>query len=112
MAQHRPRHSATNRPSGNSRRRNGARAAIRRLDAFVAAVYLPHVRLRKRSWRVDERIARQRLSGAGLPAGGGPERQLLSDSGQRKKGHEINGADRQKTEKKTFPVCLSDVDER
>lgn len=64
MAQHRPRHSATNRPSGNSRRRNGARAAIRRLDAFVAAVYLPHVRLRKRSWRVDERIARQRLSPA------------------------------------------------
>lgn len=32
------------------------------LDAFVSAVYLPHVRLRKRSWRVDERIARQHLS--------------------------------------------------
>ena len=64
MAQHRPQHSATSRPSGNSRRRDGARAAILRLDAFVAAVYLPHVRLRKRSWRVDERIARQRLSPA------------------------------------------------
>lgn len=27
------------------------------LDAFVSTVYLPHIRLRKRSWRVDERIA-------------------------------------------------------
>lgn len=34
------------------------------LDAFVAEVYLPHVRLRKRSWKVDERIARQHLSPA------------------------------------------------
>lgn len=32
------------------------------LDAFVSNVYLPRVRLRKRSWRVDERIARQHLS--------------------------------------------------
>ena len=32
------------------------------LDAFVSNVYLPHVRLRKRSWRVDERIAWQHLS--------------------------------------------------
>lgn len=31
------------------------------LDAFVSNVYLPHVRLRKRSWRVDERIARQHI---------------------------------------------------
>ena len=31
-------------------------------DAFVSTVYLPHVKLRKRSWRVDERIARQHLS--------------------------------------------------
>lgn len=34
------------------------------LDAFVSNVYLPHVKLRKRSWRVDERIARQYLSPA------------------------------------------------
>lgn len=34
------------------------------LDAFVSNVYLPHVKLRKRSWRVDERIARQHLSPA------------------------------------------------
>lgn len=34
------------------------------LDAFVAKVYLPHIQLRKRSWRVDERIARQHLSPA------------------------------------------------
>ena len=32
------------------------------LDAFISDVYLPHIRLRKRSWRVDERIARQHLS--------------------------------------------------
>ena len=32
------------------------------LDAFVSNVYLPHVKLRKRSWRVDERITRQHLS--------------------------------------------------
>ncbi len=34
------------------------------LDAFVENVYLPHIQLRKRSWRVDERIARQHLSSA------------------------------------------------
>ena len=34
------------------------------LDAFVANVYLPHIKLRKRSWYVDERIARQHLSPA------------------------------------------------
>ena len=33
-------------------------------DAFVSSIYLPHVKLRKRSWRVDERIARQHLSPA------------------------------------------------
>ena len=27
------------------------------LDAFVSNMYLPHVKFRKRSWRVDERIA-------------------------------------------------------
>ena len=32
------------------------------LDGFVSSVYLSHIRLRKRSWRVDERIARQHLS--------------------------------------------------
>ena len=31
-------------------------------DAFITSIYLPHVKLRKRSWRVDERIARQHLS--------------------------------------------------
>ena len=34
------------------------------LDAFVSNIYLPHIKLRKRSWRVDERIARQHLSPA------------------------------------------------
>lgn len=42
------------------------------LDAFISDVYLPHIRLRKRSWQVDERIARQHLS----PAFG--EKQLAS----------------------------------
>lgn len=32
------------------------------LDAFVSDIYLPHAKLRKRSWDVDERIARQHLS--------------------------------------------------
>ena len=32
------------------------------LDTFVSNIYLPHTKLRKRSWRVDERIARQHLS--------------------------------------------------
>jgi len=32
------------------------------LETFVSAVYLPHICQYKRSWRVDERIARQHLS--------------------------------------------------
>lgn len=34
------------------------------LDSFVSTVYLPHIKLRKRSWDVDERIVRQHLSQA------------------------------------------------
>ncbi len=34
------------------------------LDRFVDEVYLPHIRLYKRSWHVDERIARRYLSPA------------------------------------------------
>lgn len=34
------------------------------LDSFVSVVYLPHIKQRKRSWQVDERIARQHLSPA------------------------------------------------
>ena len=37
---------------------------VLRLDAFVSAVYLPHIRHRKRSPQVDERIARQHISPA------------------------------------------------
>lgn len=33
-------------------------------DSFVSFAYLPHIKLRKRSWSVDERIARQHLSPA------------------------------------------------
>lgn len=53
MTKHRAQHSSAVRPSD-----------ILKFDAFVAAIYLPHVKLRKRSWQVDERIARQRLSPA------------------------------------------------
>ncbi len=46
--------------------RSGRRRKLRpedvSLDAFVSRAYLPHIRSRKRSWRVDERIARQHLS--------------------------------------------------
>lgn len=31
-------------------------------DAFVSTIYLPQIKFRKRSWKVDERIARQHLS--------------------------------------------------
>ena len=34
------------------------------LDAFVFQVYLPYIKLRKRSWRLDERMARKHLSPA------------------------------------------------
>lgn len=45
------------------KRRGGHTAPVAAsLDAFVSDVYLPHVRFRKRSWQVDERIARQHLS--------------------------------------------------
>ncbi len=37
-------------------------ARQRSLDHFLASIYLPQARCRKRSWRVDERIARQYLS--------------------------------------------------
>ncbi len=37
-------------------------AAVPTLDAFVSRVYLPYARSHKRSWNIDERIARQYLS--------------------------------------------------
>lgn len=60
MARHQLSVSSASQPSAQSGRRN----ALTILDAFVANVYLPHVKLRKRSWDVDERIARQHLSPA------------------------------------------------
>lgn len=68
MARHRPsRSSASASPLPFGQRRRSAKADASLLDTFVSDVYLPHARLRKRSWRVDERIARQHLS----PAFGG-----------------------------------------
>ncbi len=60
------RHSPSTRPAASSTQTDDfgrqAKPDSINLDAFVSHIYLPHVRLRKRSWRVDERIARQHLS--------------------------------------------------
>lgn len=48
-------------PSSRLRGRHSNRNAVN-FDTFVSDVYLPHVQLHKRSWNVDERIARQHLS--------------------------------------------------
>ncbi len=32
------------------------------LDSFVSRIYLPHIKMRKRSWQIDERISRRILS--------------------------------------------------
>ncbi|WP_165073181.1 site-specific integrase [Desulfovibrio sp. ZJ200] len=58
---------ARHRLSDPSAQQPPARAGRHDTPTFVANVYLPHVTIRKRSWRVDERIARQHLS----PAFGG-----------------------------------------
>ncbi len=58
MARHRLSEPSAQQPPAQA----GRRDAPITLDAFVANVYLPHVKVRKRSWRVDERIARQYLS--------------------------------------------------
>ena len=47
-------------PSSRLRGRHSNRNAVN-FDTFVSDVYLPHVQLHKRSWNVDERIARQHL---------------------------------------------------
>ena len=46
------------------RRKKAQRAACDppSLDALIVRVYLPHARQRKRSWQVDERIARRHIS--------------------------------------------------
>lgn len=64
MAHHNPARSFASSPPAPDRRRGDRRAEADAvpLDAFVFTVYLPHIQLRKRSWRVDERIARHHLS--------------------------------------------------
>ena len=64
MARHRQSQSSTNPPPPPGRRRGGGhgQTGIITFDAFVEDLYLPHAMLRKRSWQVDERIARQYLS--------------------------------------------------
>ena len=46
----------------HSKIRNKAKDGQLTLDAFVSQVYLPNIKIRKRSWQIDERIARQYLS--------------------------------------------------
>lgn len=62
MARRRPSDSSANSLPG--RHGGPAERNTVNLDAFVSDVYLPHVQLRKRSWQVDARIARQHLSPA------------------------------------------------
>ena len=63
MVRRRPSVSSTSSPSLPVKRNSGRpERDTFNLDGFVSSVYLPHIRLRKRSWRVDERIARQHLS--------------------------------------------------
>ena len=63
MVRCRPSVSSTRSPSLPVKRNSGQpERDTFNLDGFVSSVYLPYIRLRKRSWRVDERIARQHLS--------------------------------------------------
>ena len=63
MVRRRPSVSSTSSPSLPVKRNSGQpERDTFNLDGFVSSVYLPYIRLRKRSWRVDERIARQHLS--------------------------------------------------
>ena len=39
----------------------GHAAGIQRLEDMILSLYLPYIRLRKRSWQVDERILRQHI---------------------------------------------------
>lgn len=54
--------SAGSAPSGAEARSSAP--VFRNFDDFVFSVYLPYIRARKRSWQVDERIARHHLSPA------------------------------------------------
>lgn len=46
----------------HSKIRNKAKDGLLTLDVFVSQVYLPNIKIRKRSLQIDERIARQYLS--------------------------------------------------
>ena len=52
-------HSLSLKPSAGRKTRKQATGPC--CAAFVSAIYLPHIRLRKRSWQVDERILRQHI---------------------------------------------------
>lgn len=50
------------RPEPIPGKQRNAKADKLTLDAFVTYVYIPHAKIRKLSWKIDERIARQYLS--------------------------------------------------
>lgn len=55
---------AANTPSPSAHKRKnlaGRAAGAQRLEDIILSLYLPHIRLRKRSWQVDERILRQHI---------------------------------------------------
>ncbi len=60
MARHRSRSTKT--PPKKLQRSKKAEKLPVSVDTFVSEVYLPHVKHRKQSWDVDERIARQHIS--------------------------------------------------
>lgn len=64
MARHHLSQASAGRYSITDKRKHGrsSQNCPTNFDAFVASIYLPHARQRKRSWEVDERIVRQHLS--------------------------------------------------
>ena len=66
MAYHRTAHSSARAASIRPRRekRSSRHEGRISVDAFIASVYLPQARLIKKSWDLDERVARQHISPA------------------------------------------------
>ncbi len=64
MSRYCPSRSSASSPSRPGKRRGGRRAEnpSGNFDSFVSTVYLPYARQHKKSWEVDERIARQHLA--------------------------------------------------
>lgn len=48
--------------SASAKVRGNGQDGLLTLDAFVSQIYIPNIKIRKRSWQIDERIARQHIS--------------------------------------------------